>query len=37
MDRKKIIQSVILLLPAGVVGIACALGLSLHPVDIVAP
>lgn len=37
MNKKKIIQSVVMLLPAGVVGVACSLGLVLHPVDIVVP
>ncbi len=35
--NKKIVQSVCLLLPAVVMGIACILGLSLHPADIIIP
>lgn len=37
MKNHKIIQSVLMLVPAGVVGIACAFGLVMHPVNIVAP
>lgn len=35
--KNKIIQTVCLLLPAGVVGLACAWGLGTHPVDLIAP
>lgn len=35
--KKKIFESLCLLIPAGVVGIACILGLSLHPVELAEP
>lgn len=37
MNKNKIIQSICILLPAGVVGVACVLGLGLHPVDTAVP